>query len=53
MSATQGNILLVEDNQDDADLMRLAFKRSHLLNPVVVAEDGVIALDHLFGSGAC
>lgn len=52
MSATQGSILLVEDNEDDADLTLLAFKRSHLLNPVVVAEDGAIALDHLFGSGA-
>ena len=48
----QGSILLVEDNEDDADLTLLAFKRSHLLNPVVVAEDGAIALDHLFGSGA-
>ena len=43
---TQGSILLVEDNEDDADLTLLAFKRSHLLNPVVVAEDGAIALVH-------
>ncbi len=51
MSVTQGSILLVEDNEDDAELTLLAFKRSHLLKPVVVAEDGAIALDHLFGSG--
>lgn len=48
----QGSILLVEDNQDDAHLTLLAFKRSNLLNPMVVAEDGAIALDHLFGAGA-
>ena len=49
---TQGTILLVEDNEDDADLTLLAFKRSHLANPVVVAADGAVALDHLFGAGA-
>ena len=48
---TQGTILLVEDNDDDAELTVLAFKRAHLLNPVVIAEDGASALDHLFGSG--
>ena len=48
----QGSILLVEDNEDDADLTILAFKRSNLANPVVVAEDGAKALDHLFGGGA-
>lgn len=48
---TQGSILLVEDNEDDAELTVLAFKRAHLLNPVVIADDGAKALDHLFGSG--
>ena len=48
---THGAILLVEDNDDDAELTVLAFQRAHLLNPVVIAEDGAIALDHLFGSG--
>lgn len=47
----QGSILLVEDNEDDAELTLLAFKRAHLLNPVVIADDGAKALDHLFGSG--
>ena len=47
----QGSILLVEDNEDDAELTVLAFKRAHLLNPVVIADDGAKALDHLFGSG--
>jgi two-component system response regulator len=34
-------ILLVEDNPDDVALSLRAFKRSHLLNPISVARDGV------------
>ncbi|WAC74625.1 response regulator [Roseateles sp. SL47] len=45
-------ILLVEDNPDDVALTMRAFKRSHLMNPVVVARDGVEALDFLFARGA-
>jgi two-component system response regulator len=41
-------ILLVEDNPDDAALTLRAFKRSHLVNPISVARDGVEALDFLF-----
>ena len=48
----QGTILLVEDNEDDADLTVLAFKRANILNQVVVAEDGAVALDMLFGDNA-
>ncbi len=44
-------ILLVEDNPDDVALTLRAFKRSHLMNPVVVARDGVEALDYLFARG--
>jgi two-component system response regulator len=47
-----GTILLVEDNEDDADLTILAFKRANIMNEVVVATDGAIALDMLFGAGA-
>lgn len=48
----RGTILLVEDNEDDADLTILAFKRANIMNEVVVATDGAIALDMLFGAGA-
>jgi two-component system, response regulator len=45
-------ILLVEDNPDDAALTLRAFKRNNMLNPIVVARDGVEALDYLFARGA-
>jgi two-component system response regulator len=41
-------ILLVEDNDDDVALTLRAFKRSHLMNPIIVVRDGVEALDFLF-----
>ncbi len=45
-------ILLVEDNPDDVALTRRAFRQSNIVNQVVVAEDGVEALDYLFATGA-
>lgn len=44
-------ILLVEDNPDDVKLTFRALKKNNILNKVVVAEDGVEALDYLFGTG--
>ena len=47
----KGIILLVEDNPDDVDLTLRAFKKNNITNPVIVARDGVEALDYLHGTG--
>lgn len=44
-------ILLIEDNPDDEALTIRALQRSNIANEVVVAHDGVEALDYLFGQG--
>ncbi len=44
-----GKILLVEDNPDDVALTMRALKNHHITNEVVVAADGVAALDYLLG----
>ena len=45
-------ILLVEDNPDDEALTLRALKKNHIANHIVVAHDGVEALDYLFATGA-
>jgi two-component system, response regulator len=44
-------ILLVEDNPRDEAMTVRALRKSNILNEVVVAHDGVEALDYLFGTG--
>jgi two-component system response regulator len=44
-------ILLVEDNPDDVVLTQRALKKSNITNEMVVAGDGMEALDYLFGTG--
>jgi two-component system response regulator len=41
----------VEDNLDDVELTLRAFQKNNILNPVIVAKDGVEALDYLSGKG--
>jgi two-component system response regulator len=44
-----GHILLVEDNSDDVALTQRALKSHNITNEVIVARDGVQALEYLFG----
>ncbi len=46
-------ILLAEDNPDDQILMLRALKKKNITNPIVIANDGVEALDHLLATGTC
>jgi two-component system, response regulator len=48
---TERTILLVEDNPSDEALTLRALKKANIANPVVVARDGVEALDCLFQAG--
>src|SRR3712207_5564695 len=45
-------ILLVEDNPDEELLTLRALRKNDVTGEVVVARDGVEALDYLFGTGA-
>jgi two-component system, response regulator len=44
-------ILLVEDNPRDEALTRRALAKSNIINEIVVAHDGVEALDYFAGTG--
>jgi two-component system response regulator len=43
-------VLMVEDNTDDAALALRALKKHHLVNKVHVVSDGVEALEYIFGA---
>lgn len=48
---TENVILLVEDNPDDVELTKLALERKGVSCDIVVARNGVEALDYLFARG--
>jgi two-component system response regulator len=43
------DILLIEDNPQDAELTTRALKKRNLANHLVIVEDGAEALDFIFG----
>lgn len=44
-------IIIVEDNPEDAELMLRSLKKNHLSNNLIVLEDGELALDFFFKRG--
>jgi CheY-like chemotaxis protein len=48
---TLKRILLVEDNLKDSELTLAALNESHIANDIVIARDGVEALDYLHARG--
>jgi len=45
-------ILLVEDDENDVQLLRRAFRKAHVANPLVEVKDGQAAIQYLSGEGA-
>jgi CheY-like chemotaxis protein len=45
------DILLVEDNPQDADLTMRALTKRHVVNPLYLVQDGAEALEFLFAEG--
>ena len=51
MNLNEVEILLVEDNETDAELTIRALKKNNLANKLVWAKDGAEALDFIFATG--
>jgi two-component system, response regulator len=52
MNINEIEILLIEDNMDDAELTIRALKRKNLANNLIHLKDGAEALDFIFGEGS-
>ena len=52
MNDTDYTILLVEDEDNDATLLKIAFKKNGIHNPVQWVRDGLEAVAYLNGDGA-
>lgn len=48
---TRTTILLAEDDQNDVMLIRRAFSKSHVINPIACVENGEEAVAYLSGEG--
>ena len=48
---TKKTILLVEDNPDDELFTVKALRENNIINEIIVARNGMEALDYLFGTG--
>jgi CheY-like chemotaxis protein len=51
MDDSNYTILLVEDEENDARLLEMAFKKNAILNPIHWAKDGLEAIAYLNGDG--
>lgn len=51
MAVNVMEILLVEDDPDDIELIKEAFKAANIVNNIIVLRDGQEALDYLFHKG--
>ena len=51
MEHEKRDIIVVEDNPNDAELMVRSLKKNNLANKLVVLEDGEQALDYIFCTG--
>jgi two-component system response regulator len=52
MADNRIEILLVEDNSDDAELTLRTLRKNHVANRVLVLTDGQAAIDYLIGDGS-
>ena len=50
MNASSQPVLAAEDCESDAFILRLAFERARVANPLVIVRDGQEAVDYLLGN---